>query len=196
MIRICNLHVEAHIVQDPLIITTIKGHAVRLCAPQNQAIGRRSLVRAVQAVHGTWFTAANVETLFGTLSGEQANALQQLQERGCTDVDKTFADRFLQASIRIDGPEHGAFIVTGLPPGVTVVNGADQDWDLVLKGNGELATDETGRCVACGENRASICSVNCNHQCLCDKCARSLVRRVCPLCRVPMGQIVRPHLTL
>lgn len=51
-------------------------------------------------------------------------------------------------------------------------------------------------CSICRSNRASICLLPCQHQCLCDDCARTLCEHneqpTCPLCRVPVESAVRP----
>jgi len=53
-------------------------------------------------------------------------------------------------------------------------------------------------CSVCQTNRASICLLPCQHQCLCDDCARQLCAQseqpTCPLCRAPSEGAVRPFL--
>jgi hypothetical protein len=63
----------------------------------------------------------------------------------------------------------------------------------------EKAEEGDAICLACAENRASIC-LGCNHQCLCDVCMKKLlqlpgVNRICPVCRKEIVEISRPILS-
>lgn len=52
-------------------------------------------------------------------------------------------------------------------------------------------------CIACRDNRASICFLPCAHQAMCDSCARSWMEAnpQCPICRSPCEDLIRPFLS-
>ena len=70
-------------------------------------------------------------------------------------------------------------------------------WQEVLHQDGEPAKQGEAVCIACKENRASICITPCAHQVLCDRCARHWMEigGKCPVCKGECEDLIRPFVS-
>ena len=202
---------------DGFIISTCL--TFRLCVPRVQGGGKRTLVRNLNRhallLQCTVYmydptmedtctdnvvcvtNVCHLAPLLQNARGDQVSALQTLltehtSPHASDDDEVAFSSRFLQSSIQIEAADHGTLTITNLPPGLVLVD-KSQDWNTILHAQGEVAQEsDKNRCIACNVNRASICFINCDHQCLCDVCVRKV--KSCPICRAPLGRIVRPRI--
>lgn len=131
-------------------------------------------------------------------------------------AEAMFADRFVEAmrsGRRIPAPDTDLFAAGGsiyFTRGVAAAEtnssssegspqriSATESISAVLRQPEQLAASGGG-CSVCYSNRASICLLPCQHQCMCDECARQLCaqseRPACPICRQPASGAVRPFL--
>lgn len=73
----------------------------------------------------------------------------------------------------------------------------DDDWEKKLK-TGQAAQPGEPACIACVNNKATICFIECDHTIMCDDCVRIMwttpdAPHVCPMCRAEVQHIARPH---
>jgi len=70
-------------------------------------------------------------------------------------------------------------------------------WQEVMHQDGEAAKPGEAVCIACKENRASICITPCAHQVLCDRCARHWMEigGKCPVCKGECEDLIRPFVS-
>lgn len=71
-------------------------------------------------------------------------------------------------------------------------------WEEVLRAEGEPLQEGDPACIACLQCRASVCTVPCGHQVLCDGCTRAWLAAGsgnCPVCKAPYERVVRPFLS-
>jgi hypothetical protein len=72
-----------------------------------------------------------------------------------------------------------------------------REWSSIVRDASDPIVVGQPICCVCLEKRASICFVECNHQCMCDECVREVwtrsdVKHECPVCRNESVQVVRP----
>jgi hypothetical protein len=64
----------------------------------------------------------------------------------------------------------------------------------ITEANNAASTDDdfSANCVVCLNNRKNTTVLPCRHFCMCDECAKLLLRRTrtCPMCRLPISSVL------
>jgi len=79
--------------------------------------------------------------------------------------------------------------------GVGVGAGAARAQAPVASAAAHVSPPPLSRCVVCLSNPVTVAMLPCRHMCACIPCARSLVGKPCPICRVSVRETMRMFVT-